>query len=1060
MILVRRALENFVDVIDLTPDNIVVLKFDKTVFSSDKHVILCGAYVCPPDSPYYKQTHGAITSSISVIEQCLLDCAEKIEQSLFLLCGDFNARTGNLNNSLQDCEEDTYEFIQSDLRGYRQSQDKIVNAFGRLLLEMCATCDLTILNGACRGDELGNFTYVCSTGSSTIDYFISSIELAEKVVELKVAERFESKHLPIEIQIGKSEKTVPSSSSRIEKLIWDVNRRSDFEENVRREQFLGDINRAMKTLQLSVDEAVECLSQGLLTAAQCMVKNVYTGPRQSVWFDCECKTLKREMRKWYRKFRRAESGAERQKNRIEYITRRKRYRTLLKDKKQTYKTEKVKNLLDKRNDSKQFWKEVRSVNRVAQQRPDISELEWTNHFKSALGTELTSAQPVVIDEEDPPSVDVLDSPITEEEIMRAVEHLKTSKAPGTDGILAEMIKTSLPQILPFLVALFNRIFDIGEYPTAWTGAIIIPIHKSGNKNDPDNYRGVSLLSILGKVFAHILNKRLSWWQEENNKIAEEQSGFRTGYSTMDNVFVLYAIVQRYLTKKSGKVYVCFVDFKKAFDTINRSMLWNVLRKAGVGGKMLKILQSMYKITKSCVRCPESLTDFFDCPRGVRQGCVLSPTLFSFFINELALDVAKNGLYGVQLTPDIIQILIMLFADDVILTSYCVKGLQIQINLLKRYADNFSMTVNMYKTKIIVFRKGGFLGANEIWRYGNEVIEVVNCYKYLGLHFTTKLSLTQTVNELATKAKARTAQVLKCLWRLGSVHSEVFFKIYDAQILPVLMYGSEIWGYQRFDAIEKAHLFACKRLLNVGFQTPNAMVLGDLARFPIFILTAVRCIKFWLRILRLPEERLTKKAYSMLIHLQENGKKTWTFHVMQLICTNGFGEVWFQQGVGDAGAFLRCFRQRLVDQYTQGWATDIETKERFEFYSSFKRIFQIEKYIDYQQKRCFRDSYVQFRLGISPIRVHRMRYRKDVVPSQLLCPVCKNEIEDESHVIFRCNAYERFRKEVNIIASTSTTQDTFNALSRVMAADDEESVIQLSRFLYRVFDMRNRAVSSE
>ena len=197
------------------------------------------------------------------------------------------------------------------------------------------------------------------------------------------------------------------------------------------------------------------------------------------------------------------------------------------------------------------------MNRVAQQQPDISELEWTNHFKRALGTEPTSAQPVVTDEEDPPSGDVLDSPITEEEIMRAVEHLKVNKAPGTDGILAEMIKTSLPQILPFLVALFNRIFDTGEYPTAWTGAIIIPIHKSGNKNDPDNYRGVSLLSILGKVFAHILNKRLSWWQEENNKIAEEQSGFRTRYSTMDNVFVLHAIVQRYLTKEIWKT-VCML----------------------------------------------------------------------------------------------------------------------------------------------------------------------------------------------------------------------------------------------------------------------------------------------------------------------------------------------------------------------------------------------------------------------------------------------------------------------------------------------------------------------
>ena len=120
--------------------------------------------------------------------------------------------------------------------------------------------------------------------------------------------------------------------------------------------------------------------------------------------------------------------------------------------------------------------------------------------------------------------------ITQEEIARAIGHLKDNTSPGTYGIFAEMLKNSLPQILPFLilVVLFSGIFDSGEYPTAWTGAIIVPMHKSGDKNNPDNYRGVSLLSILRKVFAQILNKRLSWWQEENNKIVEEQSGFRTG----------------------------------------------------------------------------------------------------------------------------------------------------------------------------------------------------------------------------------------------------------------------------------------------------------------------------------------------------------------------------------------------------------------------------------------------------------------------------------------------------------------------------------------------------
>ena len=120
-----------------------------------------------------------------------------------------------------------------------------------------------------------------------------------------------------------------------------------------------------------------------------------------------------------------------------------------------------------------------------------------------------------------------------------------------------------------------------------------------------------------------------------------------------------------------------------------------------------------------------------------------------------------------------------------------------------------------------------------------------------------------------------------------------------------------------------------------------MVLGDFGRFSTFILTTVWCIEFWLRPLHLPGKRLTKRAYNLLFHLQENGKKTWTFHVMQLICTNYFGEVWFQQGVGDAGVFLRCFRQRLVEQCIQDWAAEIESEERYEFYSALNAFFRVK-----------------------------------------------------------------------------------------------------------------------
>ena len=126
---------------------------------------------------------------------------------------------------------------------------------------------------------------------------------------------------------------------------------------------------------------------------------------------------------------------------------------------------------------------------------------------------------------DPPGTEGLDSPISEEEVKNAIEHLKLNKSPGPDGILAETLKNSLEHILSLFVLFFNHVFDTGQYPSAWSGAIIVPIHKSGDKDDPDHYRGISSLSILGKVFAHILNKRLTLWADENVKMLRNKVVF-------------------------------------------------------------------------------------------------------------------------------------------------------------------------------------------------------------------------------------------------------------------------------------------------------------------------------------------------------------------------------------------------------------------------------------------------------------------------------------------------------------------------------------------------------
>ena len=144
-------------------------------------------------------------------------------------------------------------------------------------------------------------------------------------------------------------------------------------------------------------------------------------------------------------------------------------------------------------------------------------------------------------------LEILESTVTENEILDSIGDLKSSKSPGPDLILVEMIKCTKYLILPFWHKFFNHIFDSGIYPSFWTQSIIVPIHKKGDTKIPDNYRGISLTCILGKVFTSILNKRLTMWANIRDVIPETQAGFRKGYSTADHIFTLYAIIQKYLT---------------------------------------------------------------------------------------------------------------------------------------------------------------------------------------------------------------------------------------------------------------------------------------------------------------------------------------------------------------------------------------------------------------------------------------------------------------------------------------------------------------------------------
>jgi hypothetical protein len=259
------------------------------------------------------------------------------------------------------------------------------------------------------------------------------------------------------------------------------------------------------------------------------------------------------------------------------------------------------------------------------------------------------------------------------------------------------------------------ILETGVIPTDWTIGLIKPIFKNkGSSDNPDNYRGITLLSCLGKLFTSVINKRLTDYLESMEILGEEQAGFRDGYSTMDHIFVLHSIIDLYLHQKRKRIYCAFIDYKKAFDLIDRASLWSKLISNNINGKVVTVIYNMYNKAKSCVVNGREKSDFFSCNMGVRQGENLSPLLFAIYLNDFEKFVGRyySGLPNIStdikthLNDDEIEVFLklyaLLYADDTIVLAESDSELQKALDAVNDYFKTWHLAVNTSKTKIIVF----------------------------------------------------------------------------------------------------------------------------------------------------------------------------------------------------------------------------------------------------------------------------------------------------------------------------------------------------------------------
>ena len=1053
IVLVKQDLSKFIEKIEVECKNVIFLKLSKELFGSEKDVLYISTYIPPHGSPFYDQSD--YECHILEVERHINDLMDIHEDTDIILNGDFNARTGDMQVSQEfNCSDADWDDLdKSDMfESSRLSEDSDVNDFGKILLEMCACYDLELLNGCIRLKGSGNFTYLSDHGHSVVDYYLTSSCFSKHVEKLIVKERIDSDHMPVEMYcqfIGQNYLSPNVNEQvRVEKFFWSVNNLSTFVNCISSNAFLEQIKEATDLIDCDLEASLSLFTESLLNAAVSMKKTVVRGGsrkyRQAKWFDAECHAKKKEVKRCLKLFKKNGHSVDYD----EYAKHRREYKALLKNKKSVDKKADIANLLESANDSKAFWGEVRKHRRRKFIGNDITDREWIQHFENVFNEGFDTDEDIAdLDRDEETVDDILDAEISEVEISKAIKHLKGGKSAGLDGILAEMLKAAEIQIIPYLKNYFNALFSNSQFPIEWTKAIIFPLHKKGDTNNPDNYRGISLLSILSKVFTHVINSRLTLWAETNLILSDAQAGFRKGRSTIDHIFTLHAAIEKHMAKNT-KLYVAFIDFKKAYDRVNRKILWLVLFRTGIQGRMLRMLRAMYASVQACVVCntQSGHSEFFECLQGLKQGCIVSPILFSLLINELANEIILKGRHGVSLGPNEIELFLLLFADDLTLLASTIIGLQNQLNVLEATAQKLGLSVNLDKSKIIVFRKGGYLAAKEKWVLDGSYLDVVNSYKYLGLTFSTRHSFTAAMEDATIRAKKSTMEILNTLKRIGCNSADVFFKLFDAQVVPKLLYGAEIWGYRKYDQIEQVHLFACKRLLRIQNKTPNDVVYGELGRFPIWITACIKCIKYWFRLLKQGETMYSKKAYNMLFLMHQNGHVTWVTYVREVLCANGFEQVWLF-GCGNEKDFFKELKERLQSSFYHGWRNHIESSEKMLTYGKVKTFFEREKYVGVIWIEAYRNALAQFRMGISQINAHKYRFS---AKESTACPFCPEKVESEIHFLFECPTYNQLRR--NYLHDSVAGSD-FQKIKWLLTNDSPKVIVNTAKFLFFAFKLR-------
>ena len=414
------------------------------------------------------------------------------------------------------------------------------------------------------------------------------------------------------------------------------------------------------------------------------------------------------------------------------------------------------------------------------------------------------------------------------EVNEQLKDLKSEKAAGTDGVPPGVLKLLPATWVVCITFLMNSLFSNSMYPQSWAIAKLFTIFKKGDKRLPANYRGITIINCLAKLYDMVLCKRLQLWFSP----FREQAGSQRGRGCLEHITTLRLITEL-AAKKKFKLYIVFVDFAQAYDKVSRVMLFTILKRLGCGASMILALIAMYKATQSVIGTAVITTSI-----GVRQGSPTSCLLFVIFVNDLIKLIKENC------RPDgfLAWLHVLIFMDDTVLLSTSRNGILTKLSILNEFCITYGMKINISKTKFMVIN-----GSNEDKRdliVQEMCVKLCKYYVYLGSPFAAD---GLTSSSIKINANLRMCQALKFVsfcHKNNDVPFYVKFKVFNAAVMSSILYGCESWLCGNIKPMEKLYYMCIKHLLGVRKNTTTSLCLVELGLPSLKALVTQRQRKFF------------------------------------------------------------------------------------------------------------------------------------------------------------------------------------------------------------------------